>query len=136
MIRCPKCDESIGEKLTECPFCKTTITEEERNKAIQENETARQEAVEASIKEYHKRTVNEIIVAVIMVMLAVIGMILIYTLELDRFWIVILFLLIAAIYGISVLKLRIGLCPYCESFMGRGILFRSHCPRCGGRLTK
>ena len=136
MIKCPKCNELIGDNVTECPFCKTNISEEERNRATEENERVHREAVEASIKEYYRRTRNGIIVAVIMVLLAVIGVTLIYSLELEVFWIFALFLAIALIYTVSVLKLRIGLCPYCESFMGRGILFRSHCPRCGGKLTR
>ena len=136
MIKCPKCNELIGDNVAECPFCKTIISAEERQKAIEENEALHQEAVEAMIKEYYKRTRNGFIVAAVMFLLAVIGMTVIYSLQLDLFWVVLLFVFIAAIYGISVFKLRIGLCPYCESFMGRGILFRTHCPRCGGRLTK
>ena len=70
------------------------------------------------------------------VLSATISMTVIYALELDMLCVALLFVLIAVICCISAVKLHIGLCPYCESFMGRGILFRSHCPRCRGRLTK
>ncbi len=136
MIKCPGCEEMIDENLTECPFCKTSIPEDLRKQVLEENEAAHQEAVEATIDEYDKRIRYGIITAVIMIIIAVSGMTAIYAVGLNFVWSIALFITLILIYGICVFKLRIGLCPYCESFMGGSFLFRSHCPRCGGRLIR
>ena len=134
MISCPRCNEAIGENIDVCPFCKTVITEETKMQAISKNERIHEQAVANATKEYGKRVRNEIAVGIVMVLLAIIGMIVIATLDLSAVFGLILFAFILTIYVLSILKLRIGLCPYCESLMGRGMLFRTHCPRCGGRL--
>lgn len=86
--------------------------------------------------EYATRRKCEIITSIIMILLAVIGMVVIAALDLDMTYGLILFVVILMIYGLSVYKFRIGFCPYCESFMGKGVLFRTHCPRCGRKLRK
>lgn len=134
MINCPKCNELIGDSVTECPICKSPISEEARKEAVRNNERLHEDAIANSMSEYAKRTKNEIIVAIVMLLVAIIGMIFIAAYDLSIVYGVILFVIVLLFYGFSVYKYRIGLCPYCESFMGRGMLFRTHCPRCGGRL--
>lgn len=134
MINCPKCNELIGDSVTECPICKSLISEEARKEAVRNNERLHEDAIANSMSEYAKRTKNEIIVAIVMLLVAIIGMIFIAAYDLSIVYGVILFVIVLLFYGFSVYKYRIGLCPYCESFMGRGMLFRTHCPRCGGRL--
>lgn len=134
MIQCKKCHEYIGDNVNECPFCKSVITDEDRKEAIAENERVHLEAIKGSMEEYSKRTKHEIIVAVIMAITAIIGLILIAVFDLNVIWGLLLFALIIVFYVLCAFKLRIGLCPYCESFMGRGMFGRTHCPRCGGRL--
>lgn len=134
MINCPKCNELIGDNVAECPFCKCTISEEARKEAILNNERLHERAVSNSMLEYGKRTKIAIIVSIIMLLVAILGMILIATYDLSVVYGIILFAIVFMFYGFSVYKFHIGLCPYCESFMGRGPLFRTHCPRCGGRL--
>jgi len=134
MIKCVKCNELIGDNISECPFCKTQISEEDRKKALMENELIQQAAVGNAINENIKRVKAGAIISVLMLLFAISGMLVIAEYNLDFIWGVVLFVIVCLIYAVSVKKLRIGLCPYCESFMGRGMLFRAHCPRCGGRL--
>ena len=136
MIKCPDCGEMIDENLMECPFCKASIPEELSKQALEENESVHLEAIEATIDEYDKRIRYGIITSVIMIIIAVSGITDIYAVGLDFVWSIALFITLILIYSMCVFKLRIGLCPYCESFMGGSFLFRSHCPKCGGRLIR
>ncbi len=134
MIRCANCGELIGDDLQECPFCKHQLTNEERKNAVAENEQFHQAAVENAIREYGKRMKIQIVIAIIMFVIALAGMITIALLNLDVIWGVLLILIVLVVFAFGVIKYRIGLCPYCESLMGRGMVFRTHCPRCGGRV--
>lgn len=134
MIKCPKCNELIGDTVVDCPICKTHLTEEYRQKAYEQNARIHEEAITNAMKEYAKRTKYEMIIAVIMVLLAVIGLSMIAVFDLNVVYGIVLFVVVLLIYGVGVWRFRIGLCPYCESVMGRGFFFRTHCSRCGGKL--
>ncbi len=134
MITCKKCHEFIGENVKECPFCRSVITEEDRRTAIAENERVHLDAVQNSMEEYAKRKKLEYIIYVAMIAAVIIEIALVVLLDMDSIWIFIISALILAIYLVCVYKFRIGFCPYCESYMGRRMMFNTHCPRCGGRL--
>lgn len=134
MINCSKCNELIGDNASECTFCKHIITDEERRMALRNNEKLHEEAVAQTMEEYSSRVKSEMIICATMLLTAIVGMMLIAMFDLSSVYGIILFVFVVLIYVFGVLKLHIGLCPYCESFMGRGLLYRNHCPRCGGRL--
>ena len=136
MINCPKCNELIGNDVISCPFCKTQITQEYRREIFRKNERFHDEAINEVMDEYTSRIRIEIITAIVMIVLAGSGMFVIALYDLNVIWGMILFAFLFLIYVFSVIKFRIRICPYCESFMGKGILFRRYCPRCGGRLMR
>lgn len=134
MITCKNCHEIIGGDVTECPFCKTEITEDDRKAATTAKEQLHQTAVENAIKEYAKRTKTRILIELALILLAMVGEFFTLWLELDTLLIVALFIILGVFYCYCIYKFRIGLCPYCESFMNRRMGYRNYCPKCGGRI--
>jgi len=137
MTRCRKCNELIGDSAPRCPYCKTEISANDRTKGIWKDEQIYQSSVAKAMEEYKRRVKLEMIVGAIVLLIGLIGGIVIISFDLN-YAICSLAIIIAIfiIYVICVLKLRIGLCPYCESYLGRGRLLRTHCKRCGGRLQE
>ena len=134
MIKCVKCGELLGEELEECPFCRHRMSAEERRDALFENERLHFEAVQGAMEEYRRRIRTEIIVNVALILLAVLGTILILAVSQSEIVAIGFIALLGILTLGAVWRFRIGRCPYCECFMGQGMLWRTHCPRCGGRL--
>lgn len=130
MIKCSKCHELIGDNVKICPFCSNEISEADRNKAIAENMSFFQEALNNSINEHHKRTKWGIISTLVMIL----SLCLISALPLESG--VAIFLLFATMFAYVIIffKMRVGRCPYCEDYMRCRSIYMEYCPRCGGRL--
>lgn len=135
MIKCPKCNETIGVNVKMCPVCRNEIPDEDRNRASRDNELLHEEAELKAIEEYHKRTyIGVLYLAIVMV----IFMILAGFIEgeiVDSSWLPALGIVLLVVYVIGIFKFHIGMCPYCESFLGGSPLTREYCDKCGGRLS-
>ncbi len=134
MIKCSKCNEMIGENQKECPFCKHIITDEERMKAFAENEVLHEVTIQKAMEEYRRRLKTGIIVDIIIAIIVIAGAIFISFSDVYLLGLICLLVAVQLLCAICMFKFRVGICPYCESIMPGSILFRSHCPRCGGRL--
>lgn len=138
MIKCKKCHELIGENISQCPFCRTEITDEDRRNAIAENERLRWEAEQEAMEEYSRREKRGFIIFILYVAVWVTGMFMIALFSSEGLFDYLLWGVAAAgvvVWCVIAKAGHFGLCPYCEEYMGkRGLLFREYCPKCGGRL--
>ena len=134
MYTCPNCSELIGDNVRVCPICQHPVTEEEYRKAESIKESLQEQSVLKAMEEYRRRTRYAWIATPIFVIVILAISISFAVLNIEPEIIILSLLIVLGIYLTIAWKLRIGLCPHCESMMGRGTLFRTHCPRCGGRL--
>lgn len=135
---CPKCRESIGDNLKECPFCKYHFTEEENEKLKTEKEEL--EKGEAREFEIHvaKRAKMRVLFVILMISSVIVpfvlgGMLASFMHNFDVFK----YLAVSGIVlGIAVLITAIlngaFRCPYCETVLYRN--YGRYCSHCGKKL--
>lgn len=134
MFQCSQCKELIGENADQCPFCKHMITAQERKSYFESIERMRFETTQKAMDEYMRRVKVEILMTIAYVLSLGIGVTAIALLNGSEYLLIIMMVAVSALYLFVSWKLRVNRCPHCEEFMGRGLLWRSHCPRCGGQL--
>lgn len=134
MIKCSKCNELLGDEITECPFCKHIISEEERRKIIEQKELMHKERVQNAMREYRRRLRNEIIIFLFCVGSITLGGLIIISLGLSVDIMINFSYIIFLLTLILSIICKTGCCPYCGSSLGKYSFFLTHCPKCKGRL--
>lgn len=132
MFQCPKCNEVIGDRLPNCPFCNYEITLADVRKARSQEEDLHKEATEKMKAMWKRRRAGMVLLffvwfagtillaACFMESLAFTGAI-----------------ILPLLVGFAITKITgAGRCPYCDRLIyQRGaFLFTHNCPLCGGTL--
>lgn len=135
---CPKCKESIGETLSECPFCKYQFTVEDNEKIKREKEEAELSEARKTEELRAKRAKMRVIYFIVMMCCYILpygvgGMIASMTKNFNVF----VYVTIAAmVSGTAVMIIGIVngafRCPYCGSILFRN--YGKHCSNCGKQL--
>ena len=135
---CPKCHESVGENLKECPLCKYHFTEEDNAEFKKEKEELeRGEAKQ--IEELRAKRAKMRVIFFLLMMVSIFapfalgGMLATFTHNLNFF---IYFSVSGIVLGTAVLITGIlngaFRCPYCDTVLFRN--YGKYCSHCGKQL--
>lgn len=138
MINCPKCNESLGDDIRICPFCRHELTDEERlliEKAKHEEarELSREEAARTE-KAAVARLKFWLLLAGILI-LTMIAMIILNSLELYMAGVIVFVAGLVSSFLIAafmVLVKKVNNCPHCGGFLFRN--WGTNCQWCGKQI--
>lgn len=136
MFQCPKCNEVIGDKIANCPFCHYEIKLADVRRARQQEEEFIEEATNKMIASWKRRKIGVLFLYLGWLVSTIALEAVFYWCGLELEGVVLS--LILPIFGMIYIskKTGAGRCPYCERIIyQRGTFWiDKHCPKCGGKL--
>ena len=135
---CPKCKESIGDDIKDCPFCQYHFTQEDFENLKREKQEL-EEGIARQIEEKRaarakKRLIYSIVMMCAYILPYVIGASLVSLTKDLTIFIVVAFVGVAAGTAVLAAGCISGAyrCPYCERILFRN--YGKHCVHCGKQL--